>query len=52
MNEISTFIDSMLTGATEVGSMYLSFAGGVILSVSIIVLVTTLHVINNSKNKE
>ena len=51
MNETSTFIDSMLTGATEVGSMYLSFFGGIILSVTIIVVLATLHTFN-SKNKE
>ena len=48
MNNVNEFVD-LATGATEIGSMYLSFVGGVILSVSIIVLVTTLHVINKSK---
>ena len=50
MNEFNEFVN-LVTGATEVGSMYLSFVGGVILSVSIIVLLATLHVFNNY-NKE
>ena len=50
MNNVNEFVD-LATGATEIGSMYLSFVGGVILSVSVIVLLTTLHVFNKS-NKE
>ena len=50
MNNVNEFVD-LTTGATEIGSMYLSFVGGVILSVSIIVLLATLHVFNKS-NKE
>ena len=48
MNNVREFIN-LITGSTEVDSMYLSFAGGIILSVSIVVLLTTLHVYNDSK---
>ena len=48
MNNLNEFIN-LITGSAEGASMYLSFAGGVILSVSIVVLVTTLHVYNNSR---
>jgi len=48
MNSVDEFVN-LVTGATEVGSMYLSFFGGVVLSVTIVVLVTVLHVYNNSR---
>ena len=50
MNEFNEFVN-LVTGATEVGSMYLSFFGGIVLSVTIIVLLATLHVFNKN-NKE
>ena len=48
MNYLNELI-SLITGSAEGASMYLSFAGGVILSVTIVVLLTVLHVYNNSR---